>query len=80
MLCYTAPRVTVQQVLQQQYVSFNQNSHVTKVFQRIRACRTAALGYHVYQCTVENCGHIKSQYHPSFIGTAGIAIALIVAQ
>ena len=63
MLSHTAPRVTVQQVLQQQHVSFNQNSHVTKVLQRIRACRTVALGYHVYQCTDENCGRIKYQYH-----------------
>ena len=63
MLSYTAPRVTVQQVLQQQDVSFNQNSHVLRVLQRIRTCRTAALGYHVYQCTGEKCGHIKYQYH-----------------
>jgi hypothetical protein len=63
MLSYTAPRITVQQILQKQHVSFNQNIHVTKVLQRIRACRTAALGYHVYQCTGENCGHIKYQYH-----------------
>lgn len=26
-------------------------------------CRTAALGYHVYRCTDEDCGHVKYQYH-----------------
>ncbi len=31
--------------------------------QRIRTCRTAALGYHVYGCTKDECGHIQYQYH-----------------
>jgi len=34
-----------------------------KVLQRIKTCRTAALGYHVYQCGNEKCGHIQYQYH-----------------
>ena len=63
MLSYIAPRVTVQQILQKQSDCFNKNAHVAKVLQRIRSCRTAALGYHVYQCTGEDCGHIKYQYH-----------------
>jgi Putative transposase/Transposase zinc-binding domain len=63
MLSYIAPRVTVQQILQKQRDCFNKNAHVAKVLQRIRSCRTAALGYHVYQCTGEDCGHIKYQYH-----------------
>jgi hypothetical protein len=63
MLSYTAPRVTVQQILQKQRDSFDKNAHVAKVLHRIRSCRTAALGYHVYQCTGEGCGHIKYQYH-----------------
>ena len=63
MLSYTAPRVTVQQLLQQQDGWFSKNAHVAKVLQRIRTCRTAALGYHVYQCTKDDCGHIKYQYH-----------------
>jgi hypothetical protein len=63
MLSYTAPRVTVQQLLQQQDVYFSKNAHVTKVLQRIKTCRTTALGYHVYQCTKDDCGHIKYQYH-----------------
>jgi hypothetical protein len=57
------PRATVQQILQKHAVPINKNAHVAKVLQRIKNCRTAALGYHVYQCTDENCGHIKYQYH-----------------
>jgi hypothetical protein len=63
MLSYTAPRATVQQVLQRQDAWVHKNVHVQKVLQRIRNCRTAALGYHVYGCTNEDCGHIKYQYH-----------------
>jgi hypothetical protein len=63
MLSYTVPRVTVQQVLQKQEIPANKNTHVAKVLQRIRTCRTAALGYHLYQCTEDNCGLIKYQYH-----------------
>ncbi len=63
MLSYTAPRVTVQQVLQMHPAPMNKNAHVAKVLQRIKTCRTSALGYHVYQCTDDDCGHIKYQYH-----------------
>ena len=62
MLSYTEPKATLQQVLQKQG-STSSNAHVQKVIQRIRSCRTAALGYHVYRCSDENCGHIKYQYH-----------------
>ena len=77
MLSYTASRATVQQVLQRHAMEVHKNAHVAKVLQRIKTCRTAALGYHVYQCSNEECGHVKYQYHPSFIGTAGTGIALI---
>jgi Putative transposase/Transposase zinc-binding domain len=63
MLSYTPPRVTVQQLLQSHGVFHTNNAHVAKVLQRIQNCRTASLGYHVYQCTGEDCGHIKYQYH-----------------
>jgi len=63
MLFYTAPRATVQQVLQRQDVWVHKNAHVSQVLQRIRNCRTAALGYHVYGCTKDGCGHIQYQYH-----------------
>ncbi len=63
MLSYTAPRATVQQVLQTQEVWVHKNAHISKVLQRIRTCRTAALGYHVYGCTKDECRHIQYQYH-----------------
>ena len=63
MLSYTAPRITVQQLLQRHAPPVNKNVHVTKVLQRIRTCRTAALGYHVYGCTKDDCRYIKYQYH-----------------
>jgi len=63
MLSYTAPRATVQQVLQRHAMEVHKNAHVAKVLQRIKTCRTAALGYHVYQCSNEECGHVKYQYH-----------------
>lgn len=63
MLSYIEPRATVQQVLQKQGVGRHKNAHVSKVLQRIRSCRTAALGYHVYGCRQEACGHIQYKYH-----------------
>src|SRR5215204_732834 len=63
MLSYPAPRATVQQVLQKHSLSCNENGHVAKVLQRIKTCRTATLGYHVYRCSDKACNHIKYQYH-----------------
>lgn len=63
MLSYTAPRATLQQLLQSHPLPVYRNAHVGKVLQRIKTCRTAALGYHVYQCGDEDCGHLKYQYH-----------------
>ncbi|MEJ7610471.1 MAG: IS91 family transposase [Ferruginibacter sp.] len=63
MLSYTAPGATLQQLLQKHSLPFNKNIHVAKVLERIKNCRTAALGYHVYQCSNNDCGHIKYQYH-----------------
>ncbi len=64
MLAYTTPKATVQQVLQQHYEpQAATNRHVQKVMQRLMVCRTAALGYHAYQCGDEACAHIKYQYH-----------------
>jgi len=63
MLSYTEPRATVQQLLQGHALPLNKNAHVSKVLQRIRSCRTSALGYHVYGCTKDGCGHIQYQYH-----------------
>ena len=55
----------MQQVLLKQHVplSASANVHVQKVLHRLKICRTDALGYHVYKCSDEQCGHIKYQYH-----------------
>ncbi len=65
MLSYTTPRATMQQVLLKQHapLSASANVHVQKVLHRLKICRTEALGYHVYRCSDEQCGHIKYQYH-----------------
>jgi len=65
MLSYTKPRATVQQILLRQHVPVfaPANLHIQKVLHRLKICRTAALGYHVYRCGDEQCGHIKYQYH-----------------
>lgn len=63
MLSYPTPRATLQQVLQMHALPQNKNLHVQKVMQRIKNCRTAALGYHVYHCDSDQCGHVKYQYH-----------------
>lgn len=63
MSSYTPPRVTLQQVLLKHGDHCPQNFHVQKVLHRLRSCRTAAFGYHVYRCSDENCGHLKYQYH-----------------
>src|SRR5918994_487027 len=62
MLSYTVPKATVQQVLLKHH-SASTNGHVQKVLNRLKICRTAALGYHVYRCSDEKCGGIKYQYH-----------------
>jgi len=63
MLSYPSPRATVQQLLQKHQFPANINVHVQNVLERIKICRTAELGYHVYKCRNNDCGHIKYQYH-----------------
>ena len=65
MLSYTTPCATVQQLLQKQYkaVESSENPHVQKVLHRLSICRTAALGYHIYRCSNENCAEVKYSYH-----------------
>ena len=60
---YTQPRATVQQVLLRHAGYEPSNLHCQKVLQRLRTCRTSALGYHVYRCSDEHCAHVKYQYH-----------------
>lgn len=65
MLSNTIPRATVQQVLLNRHVPLpaSANLHVQNVLRRLKLCRTAVLGYHVYRCSDDACGHIKYQYH-----------------
>ena len=63
MQVYQPPRATVQQVLLKHYGDTSSNAHTQKVLQRLRTCRTSALGYHVYRCTGEGCNQVKYQYH-----------------
>ncbi|MEJ7831006.1 MAG: transposase zinc-binding domain-containing protein [Segetibacter sp.] len=60
---YAPPRATVQQVLVKHEEHEPSCVHVQRVLQRLRTCRTAALGYHLYRCSKEECSHIKYQYH-----------------
>jgi hypothetical protein len=62
MLPYTTPAATVQQVLLKHHTT-SSCIHVQKVLQRLKICRTAAMGYHLYQCDTEACGYMKYQYH-----------------
>lgn len=62
MLSHAPPRATLQQVLTK-FAYTPANTYTQKVLHNIKACRTAALGYHVYQCTNEACNTIKYQYH-----------------
>ena len=64
MLSYTTPRATVQQVLLKYYEpKSDANVHVQRVLRRLMICRTAALGYHLYRCSDQDCGHIQYRYH-----------------
>jgi len=63
MQVHPLPRATVQQVLLKHPAHESPNVHVQKVLRRLMTCRTSALGYHVYRCNNEDCGHVKYQYH-----------------
>ncbi|MEJ7740589.1 MAG: IS91 family transposase [Chitinophagaceae bacterium] len=63
MQSYRPPCASVQQVLSKHSEYVPSNLHTQKVLQRLRTCRTSALGYHVYRCSDEGCGHVKYQYH-----------------
>lgn len=64
MLSDTTAPATVQQVLRHcSEEAFIENAHARRVLGRIRRCRTAALGCHIYKCSNYDCGHVKYQYH-----------------
>lgn len=61
----TASKATVQQVLKSHALLVAQSScgQVKKVLGRLCRCRTSELGFHLYKCRDEDCGHVKYQYH-----------------
>jgi hypothetical protein len=62
MLSYTSPRATMQQVLMK-FDYTPANAHTQKVLHNLKVCRTASLGYHVYQCSNGSCSIIQYRYH-----------------
>lgn len=60
-----APAFTVKQALQLagRACTTHLNSHSQRVLQRIKVCRSAVLGYHLYRCDHRECGALKYQYH-----------------
>ena len=62
---YITPKATLQQVLQGNctMVEKQTNGHVKNTLLQLQKCRTAALGYHVYRCSDEDCGKLQYQYH-----------------
>ena len=62
MLSYTTPQATVQQLLLK-FPYTTANTYTQKVLHCLKVCRTASLGYHVYQCLNADCTAIKYQYH-----------------
>ncbi len=65
MLAYTAPQASVQQVLKSHVMEVAESAcgQVKKVLGRLSRCRTSELGFHLYRCTDDTCGHVKYQYH-----------------
>jgi hypothetical protein len=65
MLSYVSPKATVQQLLVSHPDQVNgfSNGHVQAVLHHLATCRTPALGYHLYRCDSEGCGHEHYQYH-----------------
>lgn len=62
MIAASQPAATVQQILKGCGPSAT-HPHVQKVRQQLLSCRTAANGYHLYQCTRDECRHLAYQYH-----------------
>ena len=54
---------SLQQVLQLSNLSDNYNSFSNSVLSKLQNCRTSTMGYHYYQCTNPDCGHVHYQYH-----------------
>jgi len=54
---------SIQQILRQTQPDANCNAFSQKVLLQLARCRTAALGYHQYQCDNADCRKIHYQYH-----------------
>ena len=65
MLTHTPPAPTVQGLLVRhpEAVAALRNGHVRSVLHQLSVCKTPALGYHLYRCSQEGCGHVHYQYH-----------------
>lgn len=65
MATYIQQQHTIKEVLQLAgwECTSHLNSHSQRVIGRIKACRTATLGYHLYRCNNMECGTLKYQYH-----------------
>ena len=59
----TAPRPTVQHVLQAAHMPPATHPHVLKVCHQLMQCRTPQNGYHLYRCANAECAALKYQYH-----------------
>lgn len=62
MSCGASGKPTLQQLIRH-YPHTSANPYVDGVMQQLGRCRTAALGYHLYQCTRPDCSTKKYQYH-----------------
>jgi hypothetical protein len=62
MVAATQPAATLQQILKGCGAAAP-HPHVQKVRQQLLNCRTAANGYHLYQCSSDDCRHLAYQYH-----------------
>jgi len=63
MIPFTLQRVeTVQHILQHTPYTAS-NNHTQAVLNKLKVCRTAALGYHLYKCSDAVCNALKYQYH-----------------
>ena len=57
-----APAATLQHILNQ-YSFTAQTDYNKTVLEKLKICRTKALGYHLYKCADEQCAAYKYQYH-----------------
>jgi hypothetical protein len=61
----TTTAASLQQVLHLPYEDLKDGfcPQVKKVLHRLSICRTPTLGFHLYRCSQQACGHVHYQYH-----------------